>query len=140
MSWVHSTYYGGDDWILTVSSMSVIRNKLQIECRCWLTRLKICPRARSRNAIIICANCLFWHPKPLRPGTYVTLLPPSHPPVATPWKEFCEMNGTFAQESLPGYKVEFEGIAHVHLHHSKVIILPVFLHASCKAMNYLLSS
>ena len=48
------------------------------------------------------------------------------------------MNGTFILEGLPGHKVE--GITHVHLHHSKVIIPPVFLHACSKAMNNLLSS
>ena len=35
---------------------------------------------------------------------------------------------------------QVEGITHVHLHHSKVIIPPVFLHACSKAMNNLLSS
>ena len=53
----------------------------------------------------------------------------------SPWKEFWELNGTFIQ--VPGHKVE--GITHVHLCHSKVIIISVFLRACSEAMNYTFS-
>ena len=50
-----------------------------------------------------------------------------------PMERVLENDSTFIQESLPGYKVE--GIVHVNLHDSKVIIVPVSLHACSKAMN-----